>query len=151
MWKGGRARRKKVNAYVESNKEDYDERLRTAICTRCSGENGDISLIPYKASYGIDKNYLQCPLCHSVIPSKLIAHKSIVGPLGSKTSSSSYEVIQSRRRIGRGNSKADEFRVEDFPLAGKIDTDLEFLASQGIVTKIIDDNIDGYGEYEEEF
>jgi hypothetical protein len=149
MWKGGRARRKKVNAYVESNKEDYDERLRTAICTKCSGENGDISLIPYKASYGIDKNYLQCPLCHSVIPSNLIAHKSIVGPLGSKTSSSSYEVVTKKRRIDRGNT--DVFKVEDYPLAGKIDTDLEFLASQGIVTKIIHSNVEGEGEYEEGF
>lgn len=147
-----RIRRKSPNAYVESDKEDYDERLETAICYRCSGENGDISLIPYKASYGIDKNYLHCPQCHAVIPTNLIKHKTIEGPLGSiqGISKSSYEVGPNgrRRRVDRGNNP-DVFDYTQYPLTpdGKEDTDLKWMAESGIIVSIEDSNMDEPEDY----
>lgn len=140
-----RVKRKKTVVFLTSEPDEIPVNT-TGYCDSCydSLDGEQIILVPYRADYGFDRNYLQCPQCHKIIPMGLIPHKSEVGPLGKvgNMSSSSFEVIQHKRRFERDTG--DVFKPEDYPLGGREDIELRVMANMGIVVSITDD-----GEEEE--
>jgi hypothetical protein len=114
--------------------------LRTEICNHClENLEAEIILSDYVSPiYGLDESFLECSNCLAIISKDRCRHRSIQAPLGSVKGigKATFEIAKYKRRINI--NKSQEFNIENFPLAGKEDTDLKYLSNRGIVTMVED-------------
>ncbi len=129
-------KRKAANAYLTEDTNSYQN----AICQNCYENNCTVRLEKYPPD---PEHFLNCPNCGSIRSKKSLRYSSKMGVLGKDggIAPPTYEAIEKKTRITKNIEYEPEFNPSDYPIAGKEDGDLVYFNSIGVVTNVIDSNV----------
>ncbi len=112
-----------------------------SICQACYEEGYITKLVEYKPD---PLHYKACPFCGNIADKNSLRFESTTQPLGYSggvKQKVSFEVV-SGKRSRSGTKDRDIFKVEDYPLAEKLDEDLKHFANSGIILSIQDEGVE---------